>query len=45
MKAVLAAAVAVVTLWIVDAYFNGGRYTLAAVRMARPILAQLGIHI
>jgi hypothetical protein len=45
MKAVLAAVIAVVALWVVDANFNGGHYTIAAVRMARPILAHLGIHI
>jgi hypothetical protein len=45
MKAILAAVIAVVALWVVDANFNGGRYTLAGVRMARPILAQIGIHI
>jgi hypothetical protein len=45
MKGVFAAIIAIVILWIADAHFNGGRYTLAAVRMARPMLAHLGIHI
>jgi hypothetical protein len=29
MKAILAAVIAIVALWVVDASFNGGRYTLA----------------
>jgi hypothetical protein len=45
MKGAFAAIIAVVILWIMDANFNGGRYTLAAIRMARPILSQIGIHI
>jgi hypothetical protein len=45
MKGFFAALIALVILWLADANFNGGRYTLAAVRMARPILSQIGIHI
>jgi hypothetical protein len=45
MKAVLAAVIAAAALWIVDTNFNGGDYTLAAMRMARPMLAHLGILI
>jgi hypothetical protein len=45
MKGIFAAIIAIVILWIADAHFNGGRYTHAAVRMVRHMLAQLGIHI
>ena len=45
MKAALAAFVAIVILWIVDAYSNGGRYAAATLRLARPVLSQIGIQI
>jgi hypothetical protein len=45
MKGVFAAIIAIFILWLADAHFNGGRYALAAVRMARHALAQFGIHI
>ena len=45
MKGIFAAIIATVILWIADDHFNGGRYTNAAVRLLRAMLAQLGIHI
>jgi hypothetical protein len=45
MKAVLAAAIALAVLWIVDSNFNDGHYRIAGLRMARPILAHIGINV
>ncbi len=45
MKGVLAAIFALIVLWVIDASFNGGRYTIAVVRVMRPVLAQIGIQI
>jgi hypothetical protein len=45
MKSIAAIVIAAVVLWIVDANFNSGRYAIAIVRLARPVLAQIGIHI
>ena len=45
MKGILAAIIALVVLWVIDVNFNGGRYTVAVVRMIRPIASLIGIHI
>ena len=45
MKGVFAAIIALVVLWIVDANFNGGRYTVVTMRALRPVLAVIGINI
>ena len=45
MRGLGAAVVAIVVLWVVDANFNGGHYTIIFVRMLRAILALIGINI
>ena len=45
LKALWYTVIALLVLCFVDANFNDGHYAIAIVRMARPILAHLGIHI
>lgn len=42
MKGIFAAIIAVVVLWIVDANFNGGKYTVIVLRMIRSLAHTLG---
>jgi hypothetical protein len=44
MKAIAAAFVALFVLWVVDANFNGARYTDAAMRMIRSTASSIGIR-
>jgi len=44
MKAVAAALIAVLVLWVVDVNFNGARYTDAVVRVIRSTTSSIGIR-